>query len=63
MTIKLTLQDYQVKGIKKYLKEICEIEKPTKADIIKELQNRLESEMQAPSESLADYVEAERLKQ
>jgi hypothetical protein len=57
--ITIELSDAQVRGLKNYLKEVCDIEKPTKQDIKEELQSELESFMQSDRTAVADYIRAE----
>lgn len=52
LTIKLT--EAQVKGIKEYLREVSDIEKPSKKDIQAEVEGMLSAELQ--SGAVYDYI-------
>lgn len=56
MKITIELTEAEVKGIKAYLKEVGDIEKPNKDDIKTEIQGIISSYLQSPQCSLADYV-------
>lgn len=56
MKITIELTEAQVKGIKEYLREVCDIAIPKKDDIIIEVKGIVNGYMQAQHNSLADYV-------
>lgn len=56
MKITIELTDAQVKGIKHYLKEVGDIEKPKKADIQREMSGIIHGTLEAPQCAIADYV-------
>jgi hypothetical protein len=55
MKITINLTEAEVKGIKEYLKEIGDVEKPTKEDIKQFIEGYV-STIHAPSESVNDYI-------
>lgn len=54
MKITINLSEAQVKGIKHYLREVADIEKPSKADIELEIKGMLSAELQ--SGEIYDYI-------
>lgn len=56
MKITIELTDAQVKGIKHYLKEVGDIQKPAKADIKQHIDNIVHGNLQAPQESVSHYI-------
>jgi hypothetical protein len=50
------LSEAEFKGIKKYLKEVGDIAKPTKKDVAQELNGMVNGYLQAPHCAVADYV-------
>lgn len=54
MKIIIELSEAQVKGIKKYLKEVEDIENPTSNDILKEIKGMISSELQHGA--VYDYI-------
>ena len=59
MKITITLQGYQVKGIKNYLKEVRDITNPTKKDIATEIEGIVYGTLEAPRCAVADYIHVE----
>lgn len=57
-SITIKLADYHVTGIKKYLKEVCDIKRPTKKDIHEFLDNELKSMLDSPKTAVSDYIKA-----
>ncbi len=62
MKITIELSDVQVRGIKKYLKEVDLIFFPNKEDIKREINGIVHSNLQAPQSSLTDYIRQEEYK-
>ena len=58
MKITLEINDYEVKGIKNYLKEVDGNDKPTKEDIRREIDGIVKGYFQAQHSSLTDYINA-----
>lgn len=56
MTIKIELTEAEVKGLKDYLREVGDIENPTKEDIQIEIQGILSGYFQAQQSSLSEYI-------
>lgn len=56
MKITIELTDAEIQGIKDYLREVGEVEKPTKADIQIFCSNELNACLQAPQCAVADYI-------
>jgi len=54
MKFTIELTEAQVKGIKEYLKDVSDIEKPSKKDIQSEINGMLSAELQ--SGSVYDYI-------
>jgi hypothetical protein len=61
MTIKVELTEAEVKGIKAYLKEVDNIERPCKRDIELFIAS-LTNAMHSPQEAVSDYIRAEEKK-
>lgn len=59
MKITITLHDYQVKGIKNYLKEVSDIAKPTKEDVANEIKGIIYGNLEAPRCAVSDYIHKE----
>lgn len=55
MKITISLTDAEVKGIKKYLKEVADIDKPKKEDV-KMFINGIVGAIHAPQESVSGYI-------
>ena len=58
MKITIEINDYEVKGIKNYLKEVDGNDKPTKDDIKREIDGIVKGYFQAQNSSLTDYINA-----
>ena len=56
MKITIELNEAEVKGLKAYLKEVGDIEKPSKADIEQEIQGIVSGTLHAPQEAVNDYI-------
>lgn len=56
MKITIDLSDAEVQGIKDYLKNVGNIEKPNKNDIQTEMQGVVSGYLQSPHSSLTDYI-------
>ena len=56
MKITIDLTEAQVKGIKDYLKETTDINKPGKNEVSQEVKGILDTYFQAPHSSLTDYI-------
>lgn len=54
MKLTIELSEVQVKGIKEYLKDVSDIEKPSKSDIKTEIEGMLSAELQ--SGAIYDYI-------
>jgi hypothetical protein len=52
----IELSDAEVKGIKKYLKEVADIKRPNKKDITQELNGMVNGYLQSQHCAVADYV-------
>jgi len=56
MKITIEISDAQVKGLKDYLREVGDIQRPTKADIQLEIANIVEGNLSAPQCAVSDYI-------
>ena len=54
MKITIELTPKEVKGIKNYLKEVCDIENPTRQDIVNNFD--FKGFFYSPQESVSDYI-------
>jgi len=59
MKITITLLDAEVKGIKKYLKEVDEICRPSNKNVKFEIQNLISSYLQCSKDKISDYINEE----
>lgn len=57
MKITIELTEAQVKGIKEYLKESSDIEKPSKSDVVTEVKGILDTYFQSQHSALTDYIQ------
>ena len=57
MKITIDLTFSEVKGIKKYLQDVYEIEKPSKKDVQGFVASIATGSLHNPSESVSDYIE------
>ena len=55
MKITINLSEAEVKGIKQYLKEVCDTEKPTKEDV-KIFIDGIVQAIYAPQEAVSHYI-------
>ncbi len=56
MKITIELSEAEVKGLKQYLNEVGDIERPTKTDIQNEIQGIVSGNLHAPKVAVADYI-------
>lgn len=56
MKITVTIEDYEVKGIKAYLKAVDGIEKPTAKDVKNEIIGIVSGALQYPNAAMTDYI-------
>jgi hypothetical protein len=56
MKITIELTENEVKGIKQYLKDVCDIPNPKKEDIRNEIAGIVNGVLQSTKESIADYI-------
>lgn len=57
MKITIDLTPAQVKGIKDYLREVADIEKPSQQDVKAEVAGILDTYFQSQQSSLTDYIQ------
>lgn len=62
MKVTIELSDYEVKGIKKYLKSVDDIKRPNKADVQRFVAGEINGILSASSCAVSDYVQQERFK-
>lgn len=60
ITIKLTIPE--VRGVKKYLKEVGDIEKVSKSDVQEFVSGITLGSLHAPQEAVSDYITIEEMK-
>lgn len=56
MKITIELSDAQVRGMREYLKEVGDIEKPNREDIKREVDGIVQGYLSAPQSALTDYI-------
>jgi len=56
MKVTIALNSQELKGIKAYLKETDEVNKPTKKHIQQYIQGIVDCTLQSPHEAVSDYI-------
>jgi hypothetical protein len=62
MKVTINLNDAEVRGLKKYLKEVGNISSPTKADIVSEISGIITGVLHSQREAVFDYISLEEQK-
>ena len=56
MKVLITLSPAEVTGIKQYLKDVCDVDKPNRNDIQRFVNNIVDCEIHAPQCAVSDYI-------